>query len=212
MFLKTIAALFLSAITSSCIIPAKEPAAAFITMHGDPAFTTQEREAISHASHTWRLQTGGQAEIRVIYDMDPLVHALEPTIVRANTNDPVIQAEDCEIQGLPPEDFAGYCQPSLLGYVSPSGGMHNPWNLPYKMVLIPERYESHERFVSVTLHEMGHLFGIPHQESVQSVMFYAQLEEPKTCLRQADLKAFCNNNVCDDREMFPCETNKGFRL
>ena len=213
MFLKKAAALLLSAITASCIVPdSLQKKGAHVTMHADPDFTEDERAYIEEAAEMWSIQTNGQATMVIVYDLDQAVHVLAPKIERAASDDPEVMEEDCETERESGEEVAegDVCRPSLLGFVSPSGGMRNPWRMPYRMVLIPDRYDSHERGVSVTLHEIGHVFGVPHHESSASVMFKYQLDVEKTCLRQPDLQSFCNINVCDGRDMFPCETNEDF--
>ena len=60
-------------------------------------------------------------------------------------------------------------------------------------------------FKLVCLHEMGHALGLPHVESVQSIMYPSVSPSRTTCLKQADLRAFCDVNDCGTHKMLPCE-------
>lgn len=174
-------------------------------MHGDLSFSPSERSAIEKSFNIWKMQTGGQAVIKITWDYE--VKKYVPgskwnVIQRYSEDSPQVIGADCEFSeqaGLP----KGMCLPVLLGWADPAGGIHNAEHAPYSLNLIPDRYEDEDRFVSVTVHELGHIFGLPHTNVFQAAMYPSN--EKKTCLSQADLTLFCSVNVCDGRKMFPCE-------
>lgn len=211
MWLKTAISLAISFLASACAVPAEYPAPIkpTVLMHGDTSFTPTERQYITESANIWRKQTDGLADIQIVWDLDMsdyssvVKHALDNNIVRLATDDPDVVAQDCEMA-----EAAGYpegvCPPALLAFVSPSGGIHHPRHYPVNMYLIPERYENKGHFVSVSIHEMGHVFGMPHSPSPQAVM-YPSNNAAKACLKQPDLVSFCTVNVCEGHTMHPCE-------
>lgn len=185
-----------------------EPKTPMFTMHGDTSFTKEERGLIEEAAGIWSKQTDGLATIRFVWDYVPGdlqsegQHASDNIVVKHTSKEPDIMQEDCDIsesQGYPP----GFCFPMLLAWVSPSGGIHNGEDRT-ELNFIPDRYEGHDRWISVAIHEMGHVFGLPHSNFRQAVMWPSN-NVAKTCLKQPDLQAFCQANVCEGHTMKPCE-------
>lgn len=156
----------------------------------------------------WYKQTDGVASIGFVWDFVPGdpesegKYASDHIVVRHTSFEPAIQEEDCEISeamGYP----RGICVPALLAYVSPSGGIHSG-AARTEMNFIPDRYDGHDRWVSVAIHEMGHVLGLPHSNFRQAVMWPGN-NTAKTCLKQPDLAAFCSANDCGGHVMKPCE-------
>lgn len=180
-----------------------KPLAPAVTLHGDTSYTAPERKAIEKAADIWREQTGGQANIKIVWDRDPSAVKVdtEHTLRKSSSDDLQVVLIDCMIAAendLPP------CMPTLLGWVDIPGGIHNHEHEPVSVNFIPDRYETESKFVSVAIHEFGHLLGLPHQNVTQAVMYPTQNAE-KTCLKPSDLASFCSVNVCDGRKMYPCE-------
>ncbi len=173
-----------------------------IVMHGTVDFTPGERAIVEESAKIWREQTNGQANIRIQWDLTP--GSTEAyTIVKKDVSDPEVVESDCEAtQAVFPG--APVCLPAVLAWVSVAGGIHNPDGQPVSLNVIPERYTSKEMAISVVIHEMGHVLGLPHQQAAQAVMYPSQ-NAVKTCLRPSDLASFCQHNVCDSRPVFPCE-------
>lgn len=181
-----------------------KPLAPEVTLHGDTSFTPSERSSLETAAGVWREQTNGQANIKIVWDRDPdslKVEATEHTLRKKTSEDMEVALIDCMIAAendLPP------CMSTLLGWVDEPGGIHNPEHVYVSVNFIPDRYETGSNFVSVAIHEFGHLLGLPHQNVPQAVMYPTQSAE-KTCLKPSDLASFCSVNVCDGRKMYPCE-------
>jgi hypothetical protein len=184
-----------------------KPLAPKIVMHGDTSFTSEERKFIEESAMVWYKQTDGVASIGFVWDYTPgnakseVEHVLDHRVIRHSSDEPEIVEEDCEIS-----EMAGYpkgiCVPMLLAWVSPAGGLHKSDSVTLNF--IPERYESKERWISVSIHEMGHVFGLPHSNFSQAVMWPSN-DPNKTCLKQPDLVAFCAANDCGEHKMHPCE-------
>lgn len=179
-----------------------------LVMHGDTSFTLEERGQIQEAAEIWRKQTSGLADLKVNWDYnvnDPksvAEHMEDHVIVRLRSDDPQVVAIDCEASeesGFP----KGVCIPAVLAWVA-GGGIHGTSHNPVYLAFIPDRYPGHDVWVSVAIHEMGHVFGMPHSNVSSAVM--APFNDPrKMCLKQPDLASFCSVNVCTGYEMHPCE-------
>lgn len=224
MFFKTLISFAISTIVAGCVSTVSTegdsrfsfdpPAEPTLTIHADVRYTDGERAVLQDSADIWSYQTDGLATVKLVFDFDPE----DPASVKANEDNntstrlaegsKVLQDIDCEASeenGLPP----GVCVPLVLAFVSPSGGIHNPSGAPVQLNWATERCYSysqldHGKCLSVVLHEMGHVFGIPHLRSPQAAMFPVQ-NSVKTCLRQPDLAEFCAINVCGDHVMKPCE-------
>ncbi len=201
----SIALVALATVAPGCVhttdVDFPEPVKPKIVMHGDPSFTNQEKKLIEESAMVWYRQTDGLASISFVWDYDPMKHGDENVVVKHYSTEEDIVAEDCEISenaGLP----RGLCLPMLLAWVSPSGGIHSGDRVTLNF--IPDRYESKERWVSVAIHEMGHIFGLPHSNFHQAVMWPSN-DPAKTCLKQPDITAFCAANDCSGHKMRPCE-------
>lgn len=169
-----------------------------ILMHGDPAFTEKERYIIDSAAEMWRIQTSGLADIQVVYDYDEIKHSKEARIRKIQSDSLEAFEQDCYSNPI--------CAPIVLAWVSPSGGLHNPWHEPVDMVFMPERSNGQEMAMQVIVHEFGHVLGMPHSNCVQALLYPVVIEDRKhACLRQPDLSLFCTVNNCSGYQMKPCE-------
>lgn len=184
------------------------PLVPMFTMHGDTSFNKEERGWIEEAAGIWSKQTDGLANIKFVWDYVPGESEDDErkddyTVVKHTSYEPAIVATDCDISeeaGLPP----GVCVPMLMAWVWPSGGIHNTAGAAVSLNFIPDRYDGKDRWISVAIHEMGHVFGLPHSSFKQAVMWPSN-DPAKTCLKQPDLQAFCQANVCEGHVMHPCK-------
>jgi hypothetical protein len=204
---------FLATFSPGCVHDTgfKPPVKPTVVMHGDESFSKEERAFIEEAAGIWSKQTDGLATIRFVWDYIPgdieseANHATDHVVIKHTSYEPSIMERDCEISrqqlGLP----RGLCLQTLLAWVSPSGGFHGLDDEDERVTLnfIPDRYEGRDRWVSVAIHEMGHVLGLPHSTFRHAVMFPTN-DVSKTCLRQPDLQAFCSANVCEGHTMKPC--------
>lgn len=196
--------LFMAGCAAEVELNFPKPLAPKVVMHGDERFTPDERKQIETAAEVWRQQTSGLANIAIVWDWSnsKIPKSEENHIERLTSGDLEVVMEDCaisEANDLPP------CTPTVLAWVDKPGGIHNPDHEPVNMAFIPDRYPAADYFISVALHEFGHLLGMPHSNVVQAVMYPTQGKTAKTCLKPSDLATFCQVNVCDGRKMIPCE-------
>lgn len=174
-------------------------APAYVLFHADTSFTPSERESLALAAEMWRIQTDGLADIHLLFqvncndDQSLELHKEANLLCRFESTEDYIVEHDAQGQG------------DLLGQVAPSGGIHNPWRKPLRMLLVVDRLDTRDRFASVAIHEFGHVLGLPHTSAVQAVMFPMYIKHEHSCLKQPDLQAFCQVNDCGTHKMHPCE-------
>lgn len=191
-------ALTVTQILSPMVPDAEAPKPARVTFHADTDFTEKEREAIQEACDIWRKQTGGQAVITVVYDLDfnsatgleEHVQAKDNLVLRATSDMDMVAVADGDEPG------------SVLGWMT-SGGIHNPERNPIRGVFVVDRMAG--VFLSVVVHEFGHALGLPHNPARQAVMYPSVNPSRTACLKRTDIASFCNINGCDGRPTYPCE-------
>jgi hypothetical protein len=102
-------------------------------LHGDRAFTTDERTDIEQAARDWYDLSDGHVEFIVVWDLDSL-RKREPMILRVESWMPEVQAEERE-QGV--AKLAGYTRSD-----------------PDRIALVVDRANGGLRYLAA--HEMGH--------------------------------------------------------
>lgn len=178
---------------------ASEPMRAHAELHMDADFNDFERSVIADAVKIWKIQTGGLADISVVYDLDfnSILNIQEHTekdhhtVVKLEAWMPQVQAMDGDGK--------------VLGWMGPTGGIHNPWHKPIHGAFVPERWTDREYSLQVVIHEFGHVLGVPHSPAVQGIMYPHIVSGRKACLKTSDLAAFCQVNTCGTAKMVPCE-------
>lgn len=172
---------------------------AMAIVHADVDFTPAERAEIEGATDAWRRQTSGVANITVVYDLD--FNSIQS--IQDHQNDIVLVRRTSDMSSVRFADIMSECEGCVLGWTT-SGGIHSPdTGGAVDMALIVDRTAGILK--QVAMHEFGHLLGLPHVGSRQSIMYPAMNRNRSVCLKQADLQAFCQVNVCGNAVMHPCE-------
>ena len=195
--------------TVSTMVPdAEEPRPPEVTLHMDTAFTAEEREDAFRATEVWRKQTNELARIHLVYDLDfddliglnKLFTNGASLVVRRDSEDTLVQGADEE----------SGCDGCVLGWMN-SGGLHASGHPPVHGAFVFDRLEGLNADLipgirlQVMIHEFGHVLGLPHVAATQALMYPGVIPGRTSCLKQADLSAFCSVNVCGTTRMFPCE-------
>jgi hypothetical protein len=167
-----------------------------IVMHADAQFLPEERACVEWSADMWREQTSGLADAKFVWDYNSKdavsvqKHKDDNVLLRVTGENPVVVEIDNEGEG------------SLLGLVT-----HGP---PVRMSLVVDRFYqdrslNKDECHRVSLHELGHVWGIPHiSRNPSNIMFPVELPQRTACLKADDLLGFCFENDCGNIEMHPC--------
>ncbi len=179
---------------------AEEPKAPTVVLHVDTDFTSEERAEMEDAAAIWYVQTSHLAVIALVYDLDFSDMANLKAHVDADDN--LVARMESWMRAVQEGD-----QPHamVLGWVSPGGGIHNPEHAPTHVAFVTDRFLDRDMALQVITHEFGHVLGLPHVASRQSIMYPSINRGRKVCLKKADLTAFCEVNECGTVRMLPCE-------
>lgn len=154
----------------------------------DSRFTQEQHDIIVLATQQWEFAVGGRTHTIIDdgYPPQPGAHGA----VWLTADDPIVATFDDEANGM------------VLGWAQ----MRDWWGFPDvgPIFFIADRIENFidERpglWQHVTLHELGHHWGISHEDKpddVSSVM-RPNADPGSDCITDADIDAFCNIYGCE---------------
>lgn len=172
--------------------------------HGDTDFTPEERAYVEEALSRITYQTAGVAELSVVWDLDfesvsmLKEHLTHNIIIRWTHSISLVEGYHRDngawLLGYSPGDAFSHVDPARVHLVADS------------MAFIETTHP--EAFVTVSMHEVGHVLGLPHLGD-EDVM-RGGYRGGHACFSPADLAAFCKTNTCGHVEMRPCDRWKGW--
>ncbi len=190
-----------SLVQIGCFAPSvKDPT---LVMHVDTAYTKDERLCLEDSAQQWRNQTSGLANVSFEYDLnqkDPvsvLVHRLDHRVVRWTSQTPYVKLLE-EMQSEPDKPYI------LLGQVN-GKGTKDPFGKPIEMGLVSDRLTDPHVCRLTAIHELGHVFGVPHMPGPGSIMYPSIHPSRTACLKRDELTVFAQINGLPGELMRPCE-------
>ncbi len=202
-----LAAILLSLIgLSGCAMPSvKDPT---LVMHVDTSYTAPERKCLEQSAQQWRDQTSELANVQFEYDynvkdvLSVLYHKKDNRVVRWISETPYVKLVE-QMQSTPDGPYV------LLGQVN-GKGILDPYHLPIEMGIVMDRLqdglaEGDGHMCKLTvIHELGHVFGVPHMPYTTDIMYPSVIAERSACLKSVDLVAFAQLNGLPGELMKPC--------
>jgi hypothetical protein len=198
--MKYLTALLFAFALTGCAMRNKEP---MITMHVDTSFTMPERQCLEASADQWRYQTSEFADVEFKYDFNS--HSvtsvgenfLHDRVVRWTSDNPTVKA----IEEANAEPGSPYM---LLGQVN-GHHLNDEVRLPIEMRLVADRLGDAHTCRLTAIHELGHVFGLPHMAKATDIMFPAVMLERTECLKKDELTLFSYLDHGTNIEMKPCD-------
>lgn len=179
---------------TTAVSPSNTAVKVDMLFHADVDFTEVERDHIAIVLDTFRAQTGGLADVKVVYDLDfsGPVSSLEE--LRASNLITRIDSHHSSVT-----DERGEWK-RILGWTAFNN--HLAGVSPVRMAIVGDK--TGDVFRAVFMHEMGHALGMGHVNSLHALM-YPSIKSDQACLTRADISEFCRVNECGNTKMIPCE-------
>jgi hypothetical protein len=149
----------------------------------DPSFTDNEVALIASAVDEWESVTGGIAHVEMtIESQRPLKHFIE----RVENEDEITRSEhSLGYSGIPYETSTGLNATAISVTI---------FTQRIEITAKKHRDLSYDRlFRGVILHELGHHFGLFHDDNENSLMFPVQ---NTFCVTTIDIAQFCSIHDC----------------
>lgn len=86
---------------------------------------------------------------------------------------------------------------NLAGYANSTCQVKN-------VLLVADRVQNEEEYVSLTIHEIGHMLGLKHIRIGKTSAMVQGLQHSAPCVTKLDIQQFCNGWGCDESKMSPC--------
>lgn len=174
-----------------------------LTMHVDTSYQPAERQCLEQSAEQWRQQTSGLANVSFEYDynvrdvVSVLTHKLHNRVVRWTSETPYVVLVE-ELESEPDHKY------TLLGQVN-GKGIQDPFKLPIEMGMVMDRLEDNHMCRLTAIHELGHVFGVPHMPYLTDIMYPSVYTPRSACLKGVDLTAFAQLNGLPGELMKPCQ-------
>ena len=198
----------LASLGMGCALPSvKDPT---LVMHVDTSYTAPERACLEQSAQQWRDQTSGLANVSYEYDYNPqdvvsvLVHKLDNRVVRWTSETPYVKLVE-EMNSEPGNPW------TLLGEVN-GKGIKDVFRGPVEMGLVMDRLQDNHMCRLTAIHELGHVFGVPHMPKHGDIMFPSVQKNRTACLKPNDLTIFAQINGFPGELMKPCEEQPELEL
>ncbi len=202
-------AILLASLTGCALPSVKDPT---LVMHVDTSYTAPERQCLEQSAQQWRDQTSELANVQFEYDynvkdvLSVLIHKKDNRVVRWTSETPYVKLVE-QLQSQPDAPYI------LLGQVN-GKGILDPYHLPIEMGLVMDRIqdglaEGDGHLCKLTaIHELGHVFGVPHMPFKTDIMYPSVYPPRSACLKNEDLVAFAQLNGLPGDLMKPCPDDK----
>jgi hypothetical protein len=170
-------------------------------VHIDKKFSGIERDKIREGLREWERATNGivkfvikndwnsedEIELPVPDENGTVKCTRDMYIVRALSTDAVVKGIEEEIEST----IAGYANPTCrLKFV----------------LIVADKIDNAEKYLAVTIHEMGHMLGLQHMAIPNETSMFPGLPKSTACVTELDLKQFCAIGwKCDPAELSPCK-------
>lgn len=174
----------------------------------DDKFSGPERELVKKGLEEWERATSGT--VRFLFapqgswnSNDPiLAPAADPStgIIRCSNDVYVVRSFHTDKAIV---DVETAIKEETKKTITIAGYAHPACRAKY-FFIVADRVDNPDRYITLTIHEMGHILGLKHVEIQQMTVMYPGLPNDSSCVSLIDIVQFCQLWKCDVKEMHPC--------